>query len=342
MNQLDSILSEDSGVSEVTRLNVASAIERVNAVETGVGLPPQSAQRPPTTGPSDEGATPTPTPTAADIEGEEAPTTGAPDIDFDAQIGGQVSGFVGFYGVPLQTLDEQGTVVPWEAIVNGQGVAPRYADGYSRQPGRFGFNNEEQIARVQFQMEAAGLLEPGSYMPGVWDARTAGRSNTEGWRAVLSFSNMNGMEWEDGFARLYDAGTDASARGLQMELDRLNRQAFFADPAELRSRTRRFLLQMGRRADEIDDMELDELTNAAVYGSQQARAASLQGQIEQRTSPTGGTIAMDDYQMDPTVYFDQELEKLLGRELESRSMQRQAQDGSQQMSRIVRTIGSAG
>jgi hypothetical protein len=191
-------------------------------------------------------------------------------------------------------------------------------------------------------MEAAGLLEPGSYMPGVWDARTAGRSNTEGWRAVLSFSNMNGMEWEDGFARLYDAGTDASARGLQMELDRLNRQAFFADPAELRSRTRRFLLQMGRRADEIDDMELDELTNAAVYGSQQARAASLQGQIEQRTSPTGGTIAMDDYQMDPTVYFDQELEKLLGRELESRSMQRQAQDGSQQMSRIVRTIGSAG
>lgn len=348
MNQLDSILAEDSDVSDRTRSDVRVAIERITNPDREI-QPEQPAI----------------TPAAAEMEGEQPPAggqapaqeqapepDGAPGVDFDLEASaaaGAGGGIVGYYGVPLETLDEEGTRIPWEAIVNGEGVAPRYAEGYSRQPGRFGFNNEEQIARVQFQMEAAGLLEPGSYMPGVWDARTAGRSNTEGWRSVLAFSNMNGMDWEEGFARMYDAGVDAEARGLEMELDRLRRNVFFADPAELRSRARRFLLEMGRLPSQIDDEELDMLTEEALYGVQQARMRTVEEQIQRRTGqgelggqPIPETIQSETFQTDPVSYFDRELEKLMSREIEGREAQQMGAQGERRFSRISGAIGSAG
>jgi hypothetical protein len=121
--------------------------------------------------------------------------------DFAGQIFG--GGQVGFYGVPDETRDEEGMVVPWEAIVGNESVAPRYPTGWSLQPDRFGLTNAESIARAQILMEDAGLLQPGSYRPGVWDVRTAGRSNEEGWRAVLSFANVTGQSWEESFYRVY-------------------------------------------------------------------------------------------------------------------------------------------
>jgi len=244
-------------------------------------------------------------------------------------------------------MGEDGQPVDWAAIVGDQFVSPRYAEGYSRQPGRFGFNNEEDIARIQMQMEAAGLLQPGSYAMGVWDATTAGRSNTEGWRSVLAFANMNGLDWEDAFDRMYDAGTDAAARGLSLELTRLNRQPFFADPTTLRSRTRNFLLQMGRLPTQISDEELDSLTDQALYGAQAARRATIESQIQQRLGGAVGpdgemlptTTRGDEFEMDPVAYFDRELEKLTAREMEARTEQQLSERGSRDFQSIISGFG---
>ena len=354
IRELDSIIAEDSGASEATRVRVGQAVTRALEAQQGITAEGVLAQ-----GEEDRAAAAAQTggePIPMSDETEEgtpsAPGSGAPDLQFEQGISG-AGGVVGYYGVPLMTMGEGGTEEEWAAIVNGERVAPRYAQGFSRQPARFGFTNEEQIARVQFQMEAAGLLEPGSYAPGVWDARTAGRSNTEGWRAVLAFSNMNGMEWEEGFARLYDAGTDASARGLQMDLQRLSRERFFADPADLRARTRRFLADLGRRPDQITDEEVDRLMNAAVFGAQQARQESLEAQIAARQGMMAGpegtmipggepTVATEDFEMNPVTYFDQELEKLMSREIESRAAQQATEAGGSRVARSASIIGSAG
>lgn len=300
----------------------------------------------------------------AATRGEMGPTTGAdggmpgtgdPLEMFDPEV---LASFIGgggavqtHYGVPSET----GEGVPFEAIVGDGTVAPQYPTGWSLQPQRFGLNNEESIARAQILMEDMGLLRPGEYLPGVWDIRTAGRNDTQGWRAVLAFANMTGQTWEESFSRLYDAGTDAAARGLQMELERLSRTPYFEDPEKLRDRTRRFLRSMGRTESQITDEELDQIMSMAARGSQQSMMGALTEQYErQATIGPQGDVAlgalqggglpaapMSDAPLDPIAHFDSALRNVMGREIESREAQEEAAGGAQRMARTAGMIGSA-
>lgn len=286
--------------------------------------------------------------------GASDPGTGAPLDMFDPdelrQLLGGAAGQT-HYGVPSVT----GEGVPFEAIVGDETVAPQYPTGWSMQPQRFGLNNEESIARAQILMEDMGLLRPGEYLPGVWDIRTAGRNDTQGWRAVLAFANMTGISWEDSFSRLYDAGTDAAARGLQMELERLSRTPYFEDPEKLRDRTRRFLRSMGRTESQITDEELDQIMSMAARGSQQSMMGALTEQYErQATIGLQGDVAlgalqggglpaapMSDAPLDPIAHFDNALRNVMGREIQSREAQDEASGAAQRMARTAGMIGSA-
>jgi hypothetical protein len=284
--------------------------------------------------------------------------TGAP-LDFDpTEIARLLSGSgqSRFYGVPEMTGgDEPGSWVPFEAIVGDQTVAPRYPTGWSQQPERFGLTNEESIARAQILMEEAGLLEPGSFRPGVWDRRTSGINDERGWRGVLAFANATGLDWEDAFSRLYDAGTDASARGLQMDLERLSRTPYFEDPEKLRTRARSFLVSMGRRASEITDQELDGIVEMAATGAQQSQMAALTQRVErqgamglqgeQAVGALGGggmpVAPLSEPQLDPIAHFDNALRQVMGREIESREAQEQARTEGGRIERSAGMIGSA-
>jgi hypothetical protein len=206
-------------------------------------------------------------------------------------------------------------------------------------------------------MEDAGLLQPGSYRPGVWDVRTAGRSNEEGWRAVLSFANVTGQSWEESFSRLYDAGTDASARGMRMELERLSRTPYFEDPEKLKQRTRQFMRSMGRAESEISDEELEMMMDLAAQGGQQRLMESMERRIEERQGQmlggagrqaagalTGGVMPAGipgQAPLDPIAAFDSALRDVFGREIASRDDQQAAQVGQRDFQSITRTFGSA-
>lgn len=291
-------------------------------------------------------------PAAQGAGGDGAPL-GLDPAEIAAMLAG--SGQSRFYGVPEMTGDEEGNWVPFEAIIGDQTVAPRYPTGWSQQPDRFGLTNEESIARAQILMEEAGLLQPGSYRPGVWDVRTAGRSNEEGWRGVLSFANVTGLNWEDAFSRLYDAGTDAAARGLQMDLERLSRTPYFEDPEKLRARARSFLRAMGRRESEITDEELDSIVQMAATGAQQSQMAALTQRVERQgmmgpqgqqavEALAGGEMPvapLSEPQLDPIAHFDNALRQVMGREIESREAQEEAAQGGPRMARSAAMIGSA-
>jgi uncharacterized protein (UPF0147 family) len=335
LRRVTAILEEDDAVPRDTRNKIEGAIEVVIEQEDG-GVPPADAARTPM-GAGQEGALP-------------------PGLDFDAFAGMlQASGGVPFYGVPEQTLDDEGRVVPWAAIVGDEEVAPRYPMGWSKQPERFGLTNEESIARAQILMEEAGMLQPGQYTLGVWDPMTAGRSPLEGWQRVLSFANVTGTDWEAAFGRLYDAGVDAASRGMQLELERLARAPMFEDPERLRDRTRRFMRSMGRQESQITDEELESIMQMAVTGAQQSRMQQLTAGVE-RQAELGmrGDIAVGALQggdmpvgplvqpeMDPIAHFDSALRNVLGREIESREAQEEARVGAPRLARSAGMIGSA-
>lgn len=339
-------IMEDEGTSERTQLEVGGAIERVTAEFEGQRDPQMRPAAADIGGGDADGATPAVTPEDAD--------TGAPlaitAADIAALLGS--GGGSAYYGVPDQT----GTGETWEALVGDTTVAPQYPTGWSLQPQRFGLVNEESIARAQILMEDAGLLEAGSYRIGVWDPATAGRGNTSGWSAVLSFANVTGTSWETAFSRLYDVGTDAYAQGIQLELERLNRTPFFADQEKLRDRTRNFMRSMGRRESEITEEELDQITQMAAVGGQRMQTEVLTSRVERQgqIGPQGQTALealsggdlpvapLSEPELDPVAAFDSALRNVMGREIESREAQEQGATGSRQFSRIAGTLGSAG
>ena len=166
---------------------------------------------------------------------------------------------------------------------------------------------------------------------------------------------MTGTDWETAFSRLYDAGVDAGARGMQLELDRLRRAPMFEDPERLRDRTRRFLRAMGRSESEITDEELEAVMQMAVTGAQQSRMAQIEGRIqEQAGRPAQGGQAVRALgggtmptplppapEMDPITHFDSALRDVMGREIESREAQEEARAGATRMARSAAIIGSA-
>ena len=325
LRRVADILNEDDAVPENVRDQIAGAIEQV-VEETDLA------------------------------NADTTPEPGSPESRFNEYAAAFGSTGGRFYGVPEMTLDEEGVTTPWEALIGDQSVAPQYPTGWSMQPQRFGLNNEESIARAQILMEDMGLLRPGEYLPGVWDIRTAGRNDTQGWRAVLSFANMTGISWEDSFSRLYDAGTDAAARGLQMDLERLSRTPFFEDPEKLRDRTRRFLRAMGRQESQIMDEELDQIMNMAARGSQQSMMGALTEQVERQgmVGPQGDVALgalqggeglpaapLSEAPIDPISHFDNALRQVMGREIESREAQEEATGGAPRMARTAGMIGSA-
>ena len=331
-------LAQAPNVPDDVRLKIEGAVEVFVAGEN------QEATGPDTTGPNTTGQTQT----GADLD------SGAPlAFDPDALAGLLAGAGAGerYYGVPTST----GEGMPFEAIVGDDTVAPQYPSGWSLQPQRFGLNNEESIARAQILMEDMGLLRPGEYLPGVWDIRTAGRNDTQGWRAVLAFANVTGMTWEDSFSRLYDAGTDAAARGLQMELERLSRTPYFEDPEKLRDRTRRFLRSMGRTESQITDEELDQIMSMAARGTQESMMGALTEQVERQgmVGPQGDVALgalqggdlpaapMSEAPLDPIAHFDSALRNVMGREIASREAQDEAAGGAQRMARTAGMIGSA-
>lgn len=347
LRQVSAILGEDSAVPQETRDEIDGAIEVVIEQEDS-GVSPMSPQ-----------ATGRPQSAEAAADGPQAiPVEGGlpPGLDFDAFAGMlTASGGVPFYGVPEQTLDEEGRVVPWAAIVGDEEVAPRYPMGWSKQPERFGLTNEESIARAQILMEESGMLQPGQYTLGVWDVATAGRSPQEGWQRVLAYANVTGTDWEASFSRLYDAGVDAASRGMQLELDRLARAPMFEDPERLRDRTRRFLRSMGRAESQITDEELESIMQMAVTGAQQSRMAQLtegielQGQLGMRGDQAVSALGAGDMpapppsmpEMDPIAHFDSALRDVLGREIQSREAQEEARVGAPRLARSAGMIGSA-
>jgi len=260
-----------------------------------------------------------------------------------------------YYGVPETTLDQDGVEVAWGALVGDATIAPQYPTGWSLQPEKFGLNNEESIARAQILMEDAGLLRPGEYLPGVWDIRTAGRNDTQGWRAVLALANVTGTSWEQSFSRLYDAGTDAAGRSIQMDLERLSRTPYFEDPEKLRERTRRFLRSMGRSESQMTDEEVDSIMSMAARGAQQGLMGSLTQQYERQAmmGPQGETALSalqggdlpvappSEAPLDPIAHFDNALRGLMGREIESREAQEQARTEGGRIERSAGMIGSA-
>ena len=172
---------------------------------------------------------------------------------------------------------------------------------------------------------------------------------------MLSFANVTGTDWEDSFSRLYDAGVDAGARGMQLELERLSRTPYFEDPEKLRDRTRRFLRSMGRAESEITDEELDAIMQMAATGAQESRMAQIQGRIDERAGgvfpgrqalgairggpmPAGVPQAP---QMDPIAHFDSALRNVMGREIQSREAQEEARVGEPRIARSAGMIGSA-
>lgn len=330
---------DDENAPEAAKKRIAGAFEEIIEQTQGAGVPPQDAG-----------------PAATPVEGDETQEAAPPGLsfeDFASQI--PTAGDVPFYGVPQHTLDEEGQIVPWAAIVGDEEVAPRYPMGWSKQPGRFGLDNAESIARAQILMEESGMLQPGSYTLGVWDPVTAGRGPTEGWQRVLAFANVTGTDWEAAFERLYDAGVDAASRGMQLELDRLARAPMFEDPERLRNRARRFLISMGRANSQITDEELESIMQAAVMGAQQSRMAQLTEGIERQAQlgmrgeqavaalGSGGmpVAPLQQPEMDPIAHFDSALLNVMGREIESREAQEEAAGGAQRMTRTAGMIGSA-
>ncbi len=344
------ILAELRDMGELPPQLITAVAEAQRQIDTRGGQVPAPPSSPTAQAEAEREAAEAPPAVAADAG---APLGLSPEEIMAALSG---SGQSRFYGVPEMTGgDEPDTWVPFEAIVGDQTVAPRYPTGWSLQPDRFGLTNEESIARAQILMEEAGLLQPGSYRPGVWDVRTAGRSNEEGWRGVLSFANVTGLDWEDAFSRLYDAGTDAAARGLQMDLERLSRTPYFEDPEKLRARARSFLRAMGRRESEITDDELDRVVEMAATGAQQSQMQALTQRVERQgmVGPQGmaaaGALAGGDMpvaplsepQLDPIAHFDNALRQVMGREIESREAQEEAARGGQRFERAAGMIGSA-
>jgi hypothetical protein len=341
LQRLEGIL-EDENVKPRVRRRIAGAVEKAIVDYQEQEL---EAAGPDVAAVAEEGA---PSAEIAPID---------PSVTLEAFAGQlESSDQVGFYGVDPFTMDEDGAVVPWEAIVGDATVAPQYPQGWSRQPQRFGINNEESIARAQIMMEEAGLLQPGTYRLGVWDVRTAGRSNEEGWRAVLSFANVTGQEWSGAFNQLYTAGTDASARGLRMQLERLSREPMYTDPDAMRARTRQFLRQMGRRENEITDEEVDTIMRAAAVGSQQMQIDTLQQRIDQTqmqaegyswnpaqaiTGGMQGPLPIEPVDIDPARSFDTALEGVMGREISARQSQQEAAEGQRDFSSIAQAFGSA-
>lgn len=74
------------------------------------------------------------------------------------------------------------------------GVPPRYAAGDEF---RFQYASTTEIRRQQKELEAAGLLEPGSFTPGFWDQASA-----SALQSAMGFANRGGTTWQEVVAEL--------------------------------------------------------------------------------------------------------------------------------------------
>lgn len=73
-------------------------------------------------------------------------------------------------------------------------VPPRYAAGDEF---RFQYASTTEIRRQQKELEAAGLLEPGSFTPGFWDQASA-----DALQSAMGFANRGGTTWQEVVAEL--------------------------------------------------------------------------------------------------------------------------------------------
>lgn len=86
------------------------------------------------------------------------------------------------------------------------GIPPRYLNGDEFTPGS---QSPEDVARLQRRLWQAGLLDD-DFSVGVWDS-----ASVRGYRALLTFANSSGLEWQEALARygeMFDAETGGRFR----------------------------------------------------------------------------------------------------------------------------------
>lgn len=123
-------------------------------------------------------------------------------------------------------VDDLGTVPLGRQ--RSQAIKPRYFEGDQFSPAG---QSPEQIARIQSQLVAAGLIEEGEYWAGFWDAATS-----SAYTMVLGYANQSGLTADDAIRRLQETLPDSvkEARAKKKAMEVFQAPPFMApDPAKL-------------------------------------------------------------------------------------------------------------
>ncbi len=102
----------------------------------------------------------------------------------------------GFTATPEQTLDAADRKFAGGAPSITREVDPRYFEGDELNPASM---SPEVISAIQKRLESAGLLEAGTYYPGVWDNETR-----LAYKTVLGYANQQGVTADTAIERLIE------------------------------------------------------------------------------------------------------------------------------------------
>lgn len=146
-------------------------------------------------------------------------------------------------------------------------TAPRYREG--NEYDRAG-DGPERIARLQAEMEKAGLLNPPGYRKGVWDDATR-----DAYTELLSAGNRSGKTWQDVLVEFQSNPPTGKSK------ERLPLVTELTNPDELRRTAKAVIANTLGKADPA-------LIERFVSTYQAAEAANQRSQYDM--AETGGTI----------------------------------------------------
>lgn len=196
-----------------------------------------------------------------------------------------------------------------------QAIPPRYFEGDEFLPAQL---SVEQRARLQKQMEQAGLLDSDNYSLGVWDKKSWGA-----YKELLTFANASGLTAEDALDQWVKLGIEAGRGGRGGGRSR-PLTIHLSDPDDIRRAADTVaILKTGRAATQEEA--------GRIVSGRLSQEAGFQRQAH-ATAAAGGTVT------EPPALetlAEQELQKTAGTEID-------AHDVAIQFDRMLKFIGGIG